>query len=359
MLSRLAAVWKDWTWSVGLSYSGWMDFVRRLFLCVFVVVCWFWGGCFAETEEGAFMRVPQRADPWVYHEAGGDYYLTGSIPKYEGIELRAAEHLKGLEDAEPVMIWRRHESGPMSWHIWAPELHRIDGKWYVYFAAGQAEDIWKIRIYVLECEDENPLSGNWVEKGTIDTGMDSFCLDATVLETGGKRYLIWAQYPPDVYESQLFIAPLGSPWKLAGKPVMISRPSYDWERQVYNVNEGPAVLQRNGKVFVSFSASATNHFYCMGLLWMHEGADPMDPASWQKLPEPVFRTNEDGGMFGPGHNSFTKDAEGRDVLVYHARTYKEIEGDPLQDYNRHAWMQYFSWDDAGFPVFGHPVPVAE
>jgi len=119
------------------------------------------------------------------------------------------------------------------------------------------------------------------------------------------------------------------------------------------------VLKRNGKVFLSYSGSATNHFYCMGLLWMHEGADPMDPASWQKLPKPVFSTSERTKMYGPGHNSFSKDAEGRDVLIYHARIYKEIEGDPLQDFNRHAWMQYFSWNESGFPVFGEPSPEAD
>jgi len=349
----------------GLDLGVWTDLLQGVMerttrlSPVFVFLVLFFSVISASAEEGAFAAIPQRADPWVYHEEGGSYFFTGSIPHYEGIELRCADTLKGLEDAEPVMVWKRHESGPMSWHIWAPELHRLDGKWYIYFAAGQAEDIWKIRMYVLECADEDPLTGTWVERGPIDSGMDSFCLDATVLKYQGSNYLIWAQYPPDIHESRLFIAPLETPWKLADAPVMISRPSYDWERQGYNVNEGPAVLKRNGKVFLSYSGSATNHFYCMGLLWMHEGADPMDPASWQKLPKPVFSTSERTKMYGPGHNSFSKDAEGRDVLIYHARIYKEIEGDPLQDFNRHAWMQYFSWNESGFPVFGEPSPEAD
>lgn len=40
----------------------------------------------------------------------------------------------------------------MSKHIWAPELHYLEGKWYIYFAGGEEEDIWKIRPYVLECQ---------------------------------------------------------------------------------------------------------------------------------------------------------------------------------------------------------------
>jgi GH43 family beta-xylosidase len=29
----------------------------------------------------------------------------------------------------------------MAVHIWAPEIHFIDGKWYIYFTAGRSDDI--------------------------------------------------------------------------------------------------------------------------------------------------------------------------------------------------------------------------
>lgn len=51
----------------------------------------------------------------------------------------------------------------MSYHIWAPEIHYLFGKWYIYFAGGEAEDIWKIRPYVLECSGDDPLTDEWVE----------------------------------------------------------------------------------------------------------------------------------------------------------------------------------------------------
>jgi len=44
------------------------------------------------------------------------------------------------------------------------------------------------------------------------------------------------------------------------------------------------------------------------------------------------------------------------VLVYHARTYTEIVGDPLWDPNRHARAQILPFDDDGHPVWGTPVP---
>ena len=59
-------------------------------------------------------------------------------------------------------------------------------------------------------------------------------------------------------------------------------------------------------------------------------------------------------MFGPGHNSFTKLADGTDVLVYHARQYTEIEGDPLWNPDRHTFVKTMQWDAQGMPVFGKP-----
>ncbi|MBE0344465.1 alpha-N-arabinofuranosidase, partial [Paenibacillus sp. 28ISP30-2] len=107
---------------------------------------------------------------------------------------------------------------------------------------------------------------------------------------------------------------------------------------------------------ISYSASATDYNYCMGLLTADENADLLDPKSWTKSPQPVFCTNEETGQFGPGHNSFTVGADGNDVIVYHARNYKEITGDPLYDPNRHTRVQPLNWNEDGTPDFGIPVP---
>ena len=106
-------------------------------------------------------------DPYVYRHTDGSYYFTASVPAYDGIVLRRAGSLAELSGAEEVMIWKKHESGPMSYHIWAPEIHYLFGKWYIYFAGGEKEDIWKIRPYVLECSGDDPLTDEWVELGKM------------------------------------------------------------------------------------------------------------------------------------------------------------------------------------------------
>ena len=149
---------------------------------------------------------------------------------------------------------------------------------------------------------------------------------------------------------------MSSPVALKTDPVRISTPTLPWETRGFKVNEGPAVLVRNGRVFVTYSASATDANYCMGLLTARADADLLDFRSWTKSPEPVFTTNEQTRRYGPGHNSFTVAEDGvTDVLVYHARDYREITGDPLYDPNRHARVQKVSWHPDGTPMFGVPV----
>ncbi|WP_240753960.1 family 43 glycosylhydrolase [Natronospirillum operosum] len=306
--------------------------------------------------------IPQRADPWVWRHSDGYYYFTGSVPTYDRIELRRARTIQGLGDAEPVTVWTRYPSGPLSANIWAPELHHIDGAWYIYFAAARTTEtdngLFDHRMYALECRDANPLTGQWVEKGQVDSGWESFCLDATSFEHRGTRYYVWAQKDPAIEgNSNLYIAPMANPWTLAGPAVMLSQPEYEWETIGFRVNEGAAVIVRHDRVFIAYSGSATDHHYCMGLLYADADADLLDPSAWTKKPQPVFESSSENGQYGPGHNSFTVSEDGQhDVLIYHARNYRDIDGDPLYDPNRHTRAQLIEWDADGFPVFGQPVP---
>lgn len=306
--------------------------------------------------------IEQRADPFIYKHTDGYYYFTGSVPEYDRLELRRSATLAGLRGAEPKNIWHKYDTGPMSANIWAPEIHFIDGKWYVYFAAAHTsetkEGLFDHRMFVIENDSANPLEGEWVEKGQIRTKWETFALDATSFEHRGTRYYVWAQKDPDVKgNSNLYISEMENPWTLRGEQVCISTPEYDWEKIGFLVNEGAAVLKKNGRLFMTFSASATDYNYCMGLLTADENSDLMDPASWVKTPEPVFGTREENGQYGPGHNSFTVSEDGKqDLLVFHARSYKEIVGDPLYDPNRHARVQPIVWNADGTPNFGVPRP---
>lgn len=304
--------------------------------------------------------VLERADPWVYKHFDGYYYFTGSVPGYKKIEIRRAKTLNDLRNGEIKVIWEAHESGEMSDLIWAPEIHYINNAWYIYFAAAQAnvphKPEFQHRMYVLECKDEDPFIGEWIEKSKINSPIESFSLDGTTFINKGILYYVWAQKDPKIPgNSNLYISEMSNPWTLRGKTTLLSLPEYDWEKVVYKVNEGAAVIKRNGKVFITYSASATDENYVMGLLWADDDADLMNGYSWSKSKEPVFKSSEKNSLYGPGHNSFTRSEDDKeDVLIYHARPEKNEEGNPLDNPNRHAHAQVFTWDKDGFPVFGEP-----
>jgi GH43 family beta-xylosidase len=136
-----------------------------------------------------------------------------------------------------------------------------------------------------------------------------------------------------------------------------TKPDYPWEQVGFWVNEGPSVIIRNGRVFISYSASATDHNYCIGLLTASESSNLLDPKSWNKARMPVFKSSADNDQYGPGHSSFTVSADGKtDLLFYHARGYRDIKGDPLRNPDRHTRVQRLGWKKDGTPDFGEPVP---
>lgn len=298
--------------------------------------------------------IEQRADPHIVRGEDGTYYFIATVPEYDRLEMRKADSIEGLSDAEPIVIWREHETGEMGSHIWAPELHRIDGKWYIYFAAGGAENVWDIRMYALSNPSDDPTTGEWTEEGRIETEREDFSLDATVFEHEGELYYIWAhRLERDYHNTGLKMSKMASPTELTGEEIVLTEPQFEWETRGHYVNEGAAVIKHEGRIFVTYSASATDANYAVGLLWADETADLMDPASWHKSPAPLFFTNEAFGRYGPGHSQFTKAEDGEDVLVYHARSYEEIPGgEPLNDPNRHTHVRTFTWNAAGFPEFG-------
>ena len=312
--------------------------------------------------------INERADPYIVDGEDGYYYFTASYPAYGSVDkgydriiLRRSNTVGGLASAEEKTIWKAHSSGILSKHIWAPEMHKIGGAWYMFFAAGASDNIWAIRPYVLKC-DGDPYNGNWTECGQMQASSGdtesfrNFSLDMTYFENNGRHYVIWAEIKGD---SSLFMAEIdpSEPWKLISKPIMLTKPEYSWELVNNRVNEGAAVLKTDKKVYVFFSASGTGSEYCVGRMEADINSDLMNINSWKKLSSPVLQTADLSGQSGPGHNSFVKDEKGNLLIVYHARpsshsdqkcgTYNK---DPLYDPCRHTRIKRVAFDGNGDPV---------
>ena len=305
--------------------------------------------------------IERRADPWVIGDGKGGYYFIASVPEFDVIELRHAKNIDGLATAPAKVVWRKHATGPASIDIWAPELHNIDGRWYIYFAASDISQRFHNRMFVLGLDGDDPMIDQWQELGRLQTARDGFSLDATSFVVGKQRYFIWAQQDEaKSYNTGLVIAKMDTPTKAALPETVITEPLLEWERLGFKVNEGAAVLVKNGKVFVTYSASATDERYAMGLLWADENADLLDARSWHKAPEPVFTTKVALKRYGPGHNSFVLAEDGKtELMFYHARDYLKLQGTPLTDGNRHTRFRAITWSDTGFPEFHDDLSDAQ
>ena len=306
-------------------------------------------------EKYAGVLIPQRADPCIFLAPDGTYYFTASVPDFDLIEICRAASIEALPDAPTRVVWRKHAEGPMSKYIWAPEIHLVDGVWCIYFAAaGEEPDnkgVFSHRTYCLQCHGD-PMVDEWVEAGQMKTGWESFTIDSTTFVANGKSYFCWAQRDYAIPgNSNLYIAEMLSATELKLPATLLTVPEYDWECIGYLVNEGPSVLKHNGKLYLTYSGSATDENYAMGMLTADEDADLLCKDSWTKSPVPVMVTDPAHQIYGPGHNSFTKDKEGRDLLVFHARPYPGFQGTPLSDPNRHCHVWPVEYDEDDRPVF--------
>lgn len=290
---------------------------------------------------------PHSADPWmIFHE--GFYYYCQSAKGDTGIRLRRSATIAGIAHDEGVVVWEAPRFGMNSREVWAPELHFINGKWFIYYAADDGDNV-NHRMWVLESETSDPM-GAYICRGCLQT--QGWAIDGTPLVLqDGRMFFVWSGWPGEKNGKQnIYIAPMSNPYTLSGKRVLIAEPTLNWERVAMPICEGPQVLQNNGKVFIVYSASGSwTEDYCLGLLTNSTG-DLLNRATWEKRPTPVFKKTEH--VWGIGHCSFVKSpCQTLDYIVYHAKSSKK-EG--WADRDVHA--KEFVWGLDGLPDFGTPAP---
>ncbi|TWW01863.1 family 43 glycosylhydrolase [Chitinophaga pinensis] len=303
--------------------------------------------------------LPGGPDPWCVYKDGYYYYMHTMGNR---LELWKTKNIAQLKDAPHKTIWTPPATGPYSKDIWAPEIHYLKGKWYVYFAA-DGGDNQDHRIYALENSSPDPMQGTWVFKGKVADPEDKWAIDASVFEHHGKLYMIWSGWEGNKNGRQdIYIAAMKDPLTIQGKRVKISTPQYPWETKGdlgdpdlkhIDVNEGPQMLQHKGLLFIIYSGSACwTDDYALGMLVASEKQDLLNPASWQKHDQPVFKQSAENKVYAPGHNSFFTSPDGKEYwILYHANDHP---GDGCGG-KRSPRIQQFSWNKLGWPVFGTPL----
>lgn len=364
-----------------------------------------------------------RADPYaVYDEEKGVYYFTGSNLNdnsangggaYGSIVIRQADSIQGITDAEEFEIWHDTEledgTRVTGWY-WAPEIHKIGGKWRIIALATvklpyEKEAGWKQCIFTCNGDDLTKAE-NWEYTGHIHEATDGGSVgafDTTYFEHDGKSYYVTPKW------SSIWITTVdpNNPLYPTSKLVQLSTADKAYESNIgagkagfgsapngkpgQMIQEASSVLIHGDKIFIVYAGSTVDMMYCVCVLYADIDSDFLDPDSWHKYPYPILATQDltetlksadyfatDGtdnvtghgdsglkpeaegeytGTFGPGHNSFTVDENGNPVIIYHARdwsdAYPGATGDAkygLVDPGRHAYAKPVIFNYEGLPV---------
>lgn len=311
--------------------------------------------------------LPTGPDPWVEYKDGFYYYMNTTL---KNLTLWKTDSMADLRSAPKKVVWTAPATGPYSHDIWAPEIHFLRGKWYIYFAADAGKNE-SHRIWVIENSSPDPFEGEWTFKSKVSDATDKWAIDPSVFEDAGKLYFIWSGWEGDENGRQnIYIARMTNPWTVESPRTRISTPEYPWEKigdippmlrkdnpPHVDVNEGPEALLHDGKVFIVYSASACwTDNYALGMLTADSGSDLLDAASWKKSRVPVFQQSPEARVYATGHNSFFKSPDGKeDWILYHANS-KPGQGCGS---HRSPRAQPFTWNPDGTPNFGTPVPAGK
>jgi GH43 family beta-xylosidase len=293
------------------------------------------------------VKAQKGADPWIAFHDGNYYLVTTSWT--DVITIRKSPTLAGLSTAPGVQVWKG-DAASRCCNIWAPELHYLNGRWYLYYVAGQNVSDYNPtqRSHVLESAGSDPM-GPYTYRGQLNS---SWMLDPHVATINGGLYLFGSVHSGGT--QNVVAARMSNPYTVRGSFHTVSTPTLSWERQGGTVNEGPEILQRGGRTFLIYSASGCwTPDYKLGQLTL-TGSDPLSASSWTKKPTPVFQRNDSAGVFGPGHNGFFTSPDGSESwIVYHAND-SSSEG---CDNGRTTRAQKFTWNSDGSPNFGSPVAL--
>lgn len=110
------------------------------------------------------------ADPWIWQQSGIYYFTYTQGAKVVLYKTGDITHLGNVISSATGYATVYTPPSTLK-DIWAPELHRINNKWYMYFAADDGDNK-NHRMYVIENPAVDPTTGRWTLKGKVSDATD-------------------------------------------------------------------------------------------------------------------------------------------------------------------------------------------
>lgn len=230
---------------------------------------------------------------------GQDPHLTKVNDKWILCESVDEKHVRlsylDLEQKKRVfhqVVWENESEQ----QLWAPELHRIDGLWYIYYASSNGEN--HTHRTMVAGAAMNPFGPY---NFSVPVGPDVWGIDMNVFAWKGQRYAVWSgwQNNKDEFPQHLFIAPMISPVEI-GERTLLASPYLQWQLSVAPILEGPQAFVDYGTLYILYSANASwKQEYSTGILEL-VGENPLNPLHWVECPWPLM-TNAGHGMMTSEH----------------------------------------------------------
>ncbi len=236
-------------------------------------------------------------DPFIYVE-GDTCFLIGTTDK-QAWKGKASGFLgyktKDLINFEgPFILF---ENSPSFWadeNFWAPELYKIDGKYYIFasfFVKGQKR--------ALQALISDTPFGKYQPSKKPFTPKEWNCLDATYYEEEGHRYTVFCHEWLDTHDGQMCVGELNDDFtELTNIQTIFKASDAKWVKgfmdkgTINYVTDGPFIYKtKNGRLILIWSSNSKNG-YCVGISYSDNGI--MGP--WKQRDELLLNSDSGHGM---------------------------------------------------------------